>query len=519
MKKVEHVNSNVTFNFENLFVLDLANNHQGSVAHATKVIQSLSQVVQKHGVNAALKFQFRQLDTFIHPMHQKDSDNNHIPRFLSTRLARDDFQKLLDVAQGCGFKSMCTPFDEESVDVITEMGFDIIKIASCSAKDWPLLNKVAEAGLPVIFSTGGLELRNIDDVVSFFEHRGVDFAIMHCVSIYPIPREKFNLNQITTLKARYPDHVVGWSTHEAPSMTVPIQIAVAKGAQMFERHVGMEAEGISLNAYSSTPEQIDTWISSWKEALVLCGANERPATSIEEANAIASLRRGVYAKKPIKKGVAISRDQVYFAMPYVDDQLESGAWKDGIVSQQDIGKDDPVLANQVNVPHNTDQQIIKTAVHEVKAMLNDAKIVLGSDFEVEYSHHYGIKNFTKTGAVIINCINREYCKKLIVQLPNQDHPEHFHKLKEETFQILSGTLHVKVEGKTHTLEPGDTCLVQPGVWHSFWTDTGCIFEEVSTTHYNDDSYYKDKAINKLERHQRKTKVDHWGRFQLELMVK
>ena len=55
----------------------------------------------------------------------------------------------------------------------------------------------------------------------------------------------------------------------------------------------------------------------------------------------------------------------------------------------------------------------------------------------------------------------------------------------------------------------------PGVWHSFWTGTGCVFEEVSTTHYNNDSTYKDAKINKLQRHERKTVVDHWGRFQLE----
>ena len=56
--------------------------------------------------------------------------------------------------------------------------------------------------------------------------------------------------------------------------------------------------------------------------------------------------------------------------------------------------------------------------------------------------------------------------------------------------------------------------MQPGVWHSFWTDIGVIFEEVSTTHYNDDSFYEDKAINKMERWERKTVVDNWGRFQL-----
>ena len=57
-------------------------------------------------------------------------------------------------------------------------------------------------------------------------------------------------------------------------------------------------------------------------------------------------------------------------------------------------------------------------------------------------------------------------------------------------------------------------MILPGVFHSFWTDTGVVFEEISTTHKNDDSFYEDKEINKMQRSERKTVVDHWGRFQL-----
>jgi D-lyxose ketol-isomerase len=57
--------------------------------------------------------------------------------------------------------------------------------------------------------------------------------------------------------------------------------------------------------------------------------------------------------------------------------------------------------------------------------------------------------------------------------------------------------------------------VLPGVWHRFWTETGCVFEEISTTAIADDSVYRDEAINKLSSAQRKTNVDHWGRFQLK----
>ena len=68
--------------------------------------------------------------------------------------------------------------------------------------------------------------------------------------------------------------------------------------------------------------------------------------------------------------------------------------------------------------------------------------------------------------------------------------------------------------RTHHLKPGDSILVQPGVWHSFKTVNGCIFEEISTTHFPNDSFYRDPKIDKLTGQMRKTVVDHWGRFQL-----
>lgn len=503
------------FDFSDLFILDLANNHQGSVEHGQKIIRSVAEVVGQYGVRAALKFQFRHLDTFIHPHHQTESDLPYIRRFLSTRLERAAFQVLLDEVRARGMLALCTPFDEESVGMSVEMGFDALKVASCSAKDWPLLEEIANTDKPVVCSTGGLTLEDIDNVVSFFQHRAVQFAIMHCVSLYPTPDDQLNLNQIGVLRNRYPGVSVGWSTHENPDDTVPVQIAVALGAQLFERHVGLETEHVKLNAYSSTPAQLGRWLAAHAQAKVRCGATERPPVSATEQASIDGLRRGVYAKRPIRKGTTIERAHVYFAMPYIDGQIESGRWKSGIKATADVPVDGPVTYDNAEIPSsNDDVMVIKKAIHEVKAILNEARIALGSDFKVEYSHHHGIANFRETGAVLIECVTREYCKKLVVQLPGQRHPSHYHARKEETFQVLHGVLHVSLEGFHRELRPGETILVQPGVWHSFWTDVGVVFEEISTTHYQNDSFYADKRINKLQHSERKTVVDHWGRFQL-----
>ncbi len=512
--EIEMIADALPYDFGGLVVFDLANNHQGDVDHGCNIIRTMGDLARKHGVRAAMKFQFRQLDSFIHKAHLSGSENKHVSRFLSTRLDRAAVQSLFDEVKTAGLISMCTPFDEASVDVIQEMGFDILKIASCSATDWPLLEKATNSGLPIVCSTGGLDLSQIDDLYSFFTHRGVDFGLMHCVSIYPTPPNMLELNQIDVLRRRYPDIPIGWSTHEDPNALGPVNIAAAKGAQMFERHVGITTDRIELNGYSSTPEQVDAWLGALAEARAMCGGAVRPAVSKNERESLLSLERGVYLSEVIQPGEEVNVDKVYFAMPIESGQLSSGQFKPGIVANRNFGPDDALLAGDIEIPPPPADRIIKKAVHEVKAMLHQAKVHLNTDFKIEYSHHYGVENFREVGAVLINIVNREYCKKIIVQLPKQVHPQHHHKRKEETFQILSGILNVTIDSHKRILGPGDTCLVQPGMWHNFWTDTGCVFEEISTRDRDDDSFYKDKKINQMQRSERKTVVNHWGRYEL-----
>ena len=70
------------FNFQDLFIFDLANNHQGDVDHAMKIIDEVADLVKKYKLNGAIKFQFRELSTFIHKDSRESKENKHIDRFL-----------------------------------------------------------------------------------------------------------------------------------------------------------------------------------------------------------------------------------------------------------------------------------------------------------------------------------------------------------------------------------------------------------------------------------------------------
>jgi len=332
---------------------------------------------------------------------------------------------------------------------------------------------------------------------------------MHCVAIYPTPNEKLGLNQIDVLKERFPHVSIGFSTHEEPDNYAAIQLAYAKGARLFERHVGRETKKHTLNSYSSRPEQIAQWIAAYKQAVAACGGEHRSPASPEEIVSLRSLMRGVFAREEIEKGTKLYRDKIYFAMPLHDRQLPSGDWFDGIEADRDYAPNEPVNEAAASSPLPP-EEIIYRILLQVKGMLNKARIHIGKDTSIELSHHYGLERFREFGAVIMNCINRKYCKKLIIQLPRQKHPYHFHKSKEETFQLLYGDLEVELDGKRIKPQAGDTILVRPGEWHKFHTLGGAIFEEVSTTHLDNDSFYEDERIARLSREARKTVIANWN---------
>jgi sialic acid synthase SpsE/mannose-6-phosphate isomerase-like protein (cupin superfamily) len=499
------------FDFRGIFIYDMANNHQGDVDHAMKIINAMGEVTRETGVRGALKFQFRHLETFIHPDYKERKDVKHIPRFMSTALDKEQYRVLTNAVKENGMLTISTPFDEESVDVILELGIEIIKVASCSATDQPLLERIAEVNRPVIASTAGLSMQKIDHLVSFFESRNVHFALMHCVAIYPTPNHKLQLNQIMAFRERYPRMSIGFSTHEDPDNYIPIRIAVAKGAQIFERHVGIETDEYKLNPYSSTPAQMRTWIAAYKDALDACGGEHRSPAPLEEIDSLKSLMRGVYARKPIQKGERLTRDKVFFAMPLQEAQLSSGDWIECLVADKPYALNETISEKVADSEVSSDELIYRIML-EVRAMLNRARIPISEESSIELSHHYGLERFREFGAVIINCINREYCKKLIIQLPRQKHPYHFHKKKEETFQLLYGDMEVEKEGRQVSLNPGDTVLVEPGEWHKFHTLHGLIFEEISTTHYNNDSFYEDERIARLPRDMRKTYIEKWDKI-------
>ena len=494
-----------------LFIFEFANNHMGDVEHGLRMIKEYAKVVKEfknQNFQFAVKFQFRDIDTFIHPDFKQRMDLKYVKRFSETRLSRSDFKQFKNAATKAGFKTICTGFDEPSVSLLEEMGFDYVKIASCSSTDWPLLNRVAETNLPIIASMAGTKTEDVDRVVSFFQNRKKDLTIMHCVGQYPTKDSDLQINQVDFLKNRYPNISVGFSTHEEPDNFESIKVAIGKGATVFEKHVAVVTDKHAKNAYSSTPDQVKEWLVAADLAQSMCGdVGTRYEPSEKEMNDLRQFRRGVFVKQDVQEGDIINRDNVFYAWPSQDDQVLANDMSKytHYLAHKTLKANEPVYNN--NTTKVESREKIWNIVQDVRSFLKDSGVVYPGEAKLEISHHYGIDKFYETGITMITVVNREYCKKLIIALPGQNHPEQLHHKKEETFVVLHGSVELRLDDKLNLLEKGSVITIEPGVRHEFSTKTGCVIEEVSSTHYVNDSYYTDKEIAKNKN--RKTFITHW----------
>ena len=116
--------------------------------HGIRIVRELQSASGGFPFGFCVKLQYRDIDTCIHPDYKGRYDLKYVKRFSETRLSWDQYRQIKDAIVEAGFLSMCTPWDELSVEKIAEHGFDFMKVPSCYMTDWPLLEQVAKYDLP-----------------------------------------------------------------------------------------------------------------------------------------------------------------------------------------------------------------------------------------------------------------------------------------------------------------------------------------------------------------------------------
>lgn len=344
--------------FENLFVLEAANNHWGDLNRGKKIIQDFATIVRYNNVKAAIKFQFRDVDNFVHDEFKGNQELRYIKKTEQTKMTVNEYAELARHVVKAGCIPMATPFDEASVDICDQLDFPIIKVASSDVNDWSLLEKIASTKRPVIASSGGASEKSLDDLVSFFENRNIPLAINHCVSLYPSEDYQLELSQISYLKSRYPNHVIGFSSHEYHDWHTSMAISYALGARTWERHIDIEYNDVPVSSYCSLPHQVDEWFKSFNKSIEMLGNSyeSRRILSRDEIIYLDALVRGIYAARDLPAGYVLDSENFTkdfkLSVPLQKGQLSTREVLNGLKLKNPISLNAPLKIDDVDGPYN-----------------------------------------------------------------------------------------------------------------------------------------------------------------------
>lgn len=219
-------------------IAEIGINHNGSL----KIAKKLMDIAKDQNFDC-VKFQKRDPDVCV-PDSQKLKmretpwgNLTYLDYKKKIEFNLNDFKKLKQYAKKIKIDIFASCFDTNSLKIIRKLNFEFNKVPSAMITNLEFLINVAKQKKITFISTGMCEMSDIKKAIKIFKKHNCRFILMHCVSLYPCPEEKLNLNMIKTLKKKF-NCPVGYSGHE-PSVS-PSIFAFMLGANIIERHITLD---------------------------------------------------------------------------------------------------------------------------------------------------------------------------------------------------------------------------------------------------------------------------------------
>ena len=288
-------------------IAEIGNNHEGDLDLAKRLIGQAAE----SGADA-VKFQ-----TIVPERLVSVQDEKRIAQLRKFQFIREQFEELHDKAKQCGVEFLSTPFDVNSVDWLDKL-VPAWKIASCDNDFFPLLDRVAATGKPVLVSMGLGHHDQAQQLLEFFEdawsrhNTRATLGMLHCVVSYPTPDNEAGLRKISHINLPgvtpgYSDHTIG---------TKAAELAVAAGARIVEKHFTINKKHSEFRDHqlSADPSDMRQMVGAIRNAERMLSSSMAGAQVCEEPNRDA-VRRSLAAVKDLPVGAEVTMDDFVWVRP------------------------------------------------------------------------------------------------------------------------------------------------------------------------------------------------------------
>jgi N-acetylneuraminate synthase/sialic acid synthase len=238
MKRELKIDGRLINDDEDCYVIaEIGHNHQGSLEKAIELLK----MAKECGADAA-KFQKRDNRTlytralYNQPYeHENSFGKTYGEHREALEFGLEEYRELQQYARKIGITLFATAFDFPSADFLMKLNVPAFKIASGDLKNTPLLEYVARFQKPMIVSTGGGTMEDVQRAYDTIMPINSQLCLMQSTCSYPCSFEEMDLNAIKTYREKFPDIVIGLSAHD--SGIAMVVVGYILGARVIEKHV------------------------------------------------------------------------------------------------------------------------------------------------------------------------------------------------------------------------------------------------------------------------------------------
>jgi len=296
-------------------IAEIGHNHQGSLEKARELFRE-AKLAGAHAVKLQ-KRDNRGLYTRAAYERPYDNENSFGATYGEHRefleFGAKEYRELQAYARELGVDFFSTAFDRASADFLAALDVPAYKIASGDIKSVPLLEHVAAFGKPLVISTGGALIDDVQRAYDAIMPINPQLAILQCTAGYPAAFEELDLRVIDQFRQRFPGAVIGFSSHDN-GIAMPVA-AYVLGARIVEKHFTLNrAMKGTDHAFSLEPVGLRKMVRDLERTHKAMGNGVKKIYDSEKAPII-KMGKSLVVARDIPSGHVLGADDIVMKSP------------------------------------------------------------------------------------------------------------------------------------------------------------------------------------------------------------